>query len=33
MTTDFLAMLKRTMGVHGVMLIGYERGEGVATTM
>ena len=27
----FLGMLKRTMGVHTVMLVGFERGESMAT--
>ncbi|KIM52189.1 hypothetical protein SCLCIDRAFT_11947 [Scleroderma citrinum Foug A] len=32
-TNNFLAMLKQTMGVHRVMLIGYERSSKVATTI
>ena len=30
---EFLGVLRCMMGVHGVMLVGYEKGAGVATSM
>jgi hypothetical protein len=33
MMNDFLAMIKWTMGIHRVMLIGYKRADAMVTTM
>ena len=33
MTNEFLGILKCTMGIHAVMLVGYEKNAGIATSM
>ena len=33
MTNEFLGILKRTMGIHAVVLVGYEKNAGIATSM
>ena len=33
MTNEFLGVLRRTMGIHAVMLVGYEKNAGIATSM
>ena len=33
MMNEFLGILKRTMGIHEVMLVGYEKNAGIAMSM
>ena len=33
MTNKFLGVLRRTMGIHVVMLVGYEKNAGIVTSM
>ena len=33
MTNEFLGVFRHMMGIHGVMLVGYEKNAGIVTSM